>query len=495
MAEPPTIYCPDCGAPSAGGTHFCVSCGTKLPESVGGGEPVAPEATEAVAPSGPSQAPTEAVTATPPADPAAGAPGGVPPAAPPGAVPRGAVPPGTVPSGTAPPMPGSPQGGGSGRTWWIVGGIAAAILLIGGVVTAVLLLRNDDESVSATAEEVILEPVNYETPDPVTDSVATQTESAVQEDVVRVAAPQGGSAGGQQVAGAQAGLFGGTRNNKVCDREQLITFLAANPAKGEAWAGVHGITADSIPTFVRSLTPVALTRDTRVTNHGFKNGRITTINSVLQAGTAVLVDNFGVPRVKCGCGNPLLEPKALTTSSRYVGTRWPTFAPERTIVVIKEVEVNNFILVNFEDGSLFDRAVGTDGGSDSDVAADKLCELFPDDPSCAEATTTAAPTTAAAPVTVVTPAPAPTAAPAPAPTAAPTRDRSDEAKLIVEDAIANCGNFDLIGGMTTSPGDTVYDVSVTMVDETETWTALYSVDVESGSISPLDADSATVACL
>ncbi|MGH3907098.1 MAG: DUF6777 domain-containing protein, partial [Pseudonocardiaceae bacterium] len=42
--------------------------------------------------------------------------------------------------------------------------------------------------------------------------------------------------------------------------------------------------------------------DTRVTNHGYRDGKATDRQAVLQAGTAVLVDEKGRPRVKCGCG-------------------------------------------------------------------------------------------------------------------------------------------------------------------------------------------------
>jgi hypothetical protein len=44
---------------------------------------------------------------------------------------------------------------------------------------------------------------------------------------------------------------------------------------------------------------VLLRSDTVVTNHGFANGCSTTIPAVLQAGTAVLVDDKGVPVTKC----------------------------------------------------------------------------------------------------------------------------------------------------------------------------------------------------
>ena len=99
----------------------------------------------------------------------------------------------------------------------------------------------------------------------------------------------------QSFTGSTPGLYGGTQNNQVCDAQQLVNFLAANPDKGAAWAGVLGIRTSDIPTYVATLTPLLLRADTRVTNHGFSNGHATELQSVLQAGTAVLVDPFGVP--------------------------------------------------------------------------------------------------------------------------------------------------------------------------------------------------------
>jgi uncharacterized protein DUF6777 len=78
----------------------------------------------------------------------------------------------------------------------------------------------------------------------------------------------------------------------------------SSPDKAAAWAGVEGITPADIPRYVVELTPVTLRSDPAVTNHGFANGTPTTLRSVLQVGTAVLVDKFGVPRVRCMCGNP-----------------------------------------------------------------------------------------------------------------------------------------------------------------------------------------------
>jgi hypothetical protein len=124
-------------------------------------------------------------------------------------------------------------------------------------------------------------------------------------------------------SGGQVGLFGGTMNQASCNKEQLITFLEQNPDKGRAWASTLGINFTDIRTYVTWLTSVLLRSDTRVTNHGWKNGKITTIQVVLQAGTAVLVDEKGFPVVKCYCGNPLTPPEAYPL--RYSGPKWDYF--------------------------------------------------------------------------------------------------------------------------------------------------------------------------
>lgn len=134
------------------------------------------------------------------------------------------------------------------------------------------------------------------------------------------------------MSGDRVGIYGGTTQLSVCDTQQLVSFLEQNPQRGAAWARVLGIGGAEIRSYVGSLTPVVLAADTRVTNHGYRDGRATARQSVLQAGTAVLVDNRGVPRVRCYCGNPLVEP-VVRGAPTYTGTKWPSFTPERIIVV------------------------------------------------------------------------------------------------------------------------------------------------------------------
>ncbi|MDQ4041637.1 MAG: hypothetical protein M3141_07790 [Actinomycetota bacterium] len=107
-----------------------------------------------------------------------------------------------------------------------------------------------------------------------------------------------------------SGPYGGTGSDLVCDRELLIRSLKARPERLRAWAKVVDVAPDhaSVARYIRKLRPVTLTRDTRVTNHSFVSGRASGYQAILQAGTAVLVDEHGVPRARCRCGNPLLEP-------------------------------------------------------------------------------------------------------------------------------------------------------------------------------------------
>jgi len=125
-------------------------------------------------------------------------------------------------------------------------------------------------------------------------------------------------------SGGTPGLYGGTLHNAECDRTSMIQFLRANPDKASAWAQVEKISVNDIPGYINQLTPVILRADTTVTNHGFKDGQANPLQSVLQTGTAVLVDPYGVPRARCYCGNPLGPPEP-PVNAEYEGPEWPRF--------------------------------------------------------------------------------------------------------------------------------------------------------------------------
>ena len=242
-----------------------------------------------------------------------------------------------------------------GRLWALIAGAVAVVVA---VVLVVLLVV--DKTKPTGSSEVFLESAGSIGNNPFTPSVATPQPPNPDPAPHPAAAPAATPAAVRTVSGGEPGLYGGTRNLTSCDTGLLINYLAQNPDKGAAWAGVLGITPMQIPEYVGQLTPVLLRADTRVTNHGFANGKAYPLQSVLQAGTAVLVDKGGAPRVRCECGNPLLEPMAST--SNYIGQHWAWFNVLTVVVVKSVVDVNIFILFDWECGCYFGRPPG--GGGD-----------------------------------------------------------------------------------------------------------------------------------
>ncbi len=255
---------------------------------------------------------------------------------------------------TVPSSPPPAGGGGSGGVtigWKAIAISAVAILVILAIVGAVFAMSGGDE---ASAEEITLEPISSTGNNPFAPSVGT--------DEANVTPPP--SSGGSY-SGNLEGLYGGTLNVSSCDPQKLVTFLQQHPDKGRAWASTLGITFDQIPEYVSGLTPVILRSDTYVTNHGFVNGVANPIPAILQAGTAVLVDKYGVPVTKCYCGNPLTPPSRCDKCT-YTGPKWSGFNPGGITIVNKSTTIIDiFVLVDPKTGEPFTRPPGTDGGSDT----------------------------------------------------------------------------------------------------------------------------------
>ncbi|NUU20742.1 MAG: hypothetical protein HOV68_04375 [Streptomycetaceae bacterium] len=110
----------------------------------------------------------------------------------------------------------------------------------------------------------------------------------------------------KNLKGDTPGLFGGTNKMSVCDKAKLVAFLAVNAIPAARWAKVLKLgSTERIAPYIARLTPVVLRTDTLVRNYTMDKD----FNAILQAGTAVLLDEFGVPVVKCNCGNPLTQTK------------------------------------------------------------------------------------------------------------------------------------------------------------------------------------------
>jgi hypothetical protein len=228
-----------------------------------------------------------------------------------------------------------------------------AVGLVIAMVT-VVLARSDGDDGTGAGGEVFLEAAGDAGADPFTDPAdpAVPASSVVVAPTDGpLAVPPSGVAPASGVAPPPGSPpYGGSGDDQVCDRERLVEFLAAQPERAAAWGGVLGVAVDDIPSYVRALTPTVLLYDTRVTNHGFSGGRATPRQSVLQAGTAVLVDGAGDPVVRCRCGNPLRAPAPLARPA-VVGTPWPGFDPVVLVAVEAGVTVTVTIEVSGDDSS------------------------------------------------------------------------------------------------------------------------------------------------
>ncbi|MBV9473529.1 MAG: Fic family protein, partial [Solirubrobacterales bacterium] len=204
--------------------------------------------------------------------------------------------------------------------------------------------------------EVLAAPISTAGANPFTPSAGT--DKAGVKPPAAAASTTGGPA---TYVASLPGLYGGTRNYKSCDAEKLVTFLQHSPDKAAAWASTLGISTTNIPQYVSGLTPVLLRTDTRVTNHGYVNGVADPIQSVLEAGTAVLVNQYGEPVVKCYCGNPLTPPELLSQPV-YTGPLWPSFTTTNiTIIQQSTTIINTYTLFDPDTGTEFKRKAGLTG--------------------------------------------------------------------------------------------------------------------------------------
>ncbi|MGW5135914.1 DUF6777 domain-containing protein [Streptomyces sp. NPDC004135] len=278
------------------------------------------------------------------------------------------------PPGGGPPSEPTGGGGGEGpeprRPWWgsvpRVAIIATAV--VAAVIIAVVLSRPDsggtgasDGGTSTSQGEIFLQPAADTGPDPFTESTAEQSSASPVSPSPTELAPQNTVQG---VQGGAPGLYGGTRNVASCDVEKQITYFEGAPDKQRAFASVVRVEASDVPAYLRSLTPVQLRMDTRVTNHGYKDGAATSYQAVLQTGTAVLVDDRGVPRVRCACGNPLSPPVAQQTAPKTTGEEWPGYDGAKVVMVTPAPEPVEVFVMCEPDGQWFERHKGDTGKKD-----------------------------------------------------------------------------------------------------------------------------------
>jgi Domain of unknown function (DUF6777) len=260
------------------------------------------------------------------------------------------------------------------RRWPVLAviGLVAAL----GLGAIVLLLGGDDSA------GVVLEPAAGTPAEPLLVELATATGdgSGAGQVATDVPAPELETlddpvllAGGR-IIGTEPGLYAGTRDESTCDLDGMIELLTdeGKRERADEWFTALDRNVDDREEYLEQLTPVRLRFDTRVTTHD-GDGRHP---AVLQAGTPVLIDRFGVPRVRCAGGNPLDEPDvaptgttadeslAVQTHAQNSEDAWDGFDPAAVVVVEGGPNADAFDLADLAAVELFTRPVGTDGERD-----------------------------------------------------------------------------------------------------------------------------------
>ncbi len=287
------------------------------------------------------------------------------------------------------------QSGGRSRRGALVPLVLAGIAVVSLAGGAALLLRGG--SSDPTMVQAVLEPADSLGSAPFTERFAAQPVIPIPEDIATPPSATGAPStsapasatpststadrdlspvGMARVNAAAPGLYGGTQDNDRCNTSQLQSYLAENPDKATAW--VEALNADDSVTFagtelavtdiegyLDTLTPVILLNDTLVVNHGYAEGQPTPRDAVLQKGSAVLVDQQGVPRTRCACGNPLTQPSPSATQIEPQGTPWSGY-DGRKVTIVEPVPggLTTLALVDLDSGLLFQRPIGTKGERD-----------------------------------------------------------------------------------------------------------------------------------
>lgn len=302
--------------------------------------------------------------------------------------------------------------------------VFTAVLIL--AVTAASFTLLDGEDTISAAEAVVLEPVAnvqedafFGDLDLATAEDAERSLTELTERIATLDAFTGGSAttttglSGLQVTGTEPGLYSGFRREEVCDiaalRDALTGAGSSESSDGEgetetggsettettegggsettsqdgatakvtAWADALALeSTDGVGDYVDGLTAVRLRLDSRVTNYAFRDGQAVPFQSVLQTGTAVLVDDTGVPRVKCNGGSPLAEPVAMDglNESQALDVdhvvanpelAWRRLDPARVASVVPGREpIDPLLIANIDTTDLLERPKGTNGERD-----------------------------------------------------------------------------------------------------------------------------------
>lgn len=257
---------------------------------------------------------------------------------------------------------------GNGRRTLLLALAAGGILLVAVLVATLVVALSRSGPAPARLEPVGASTPNPFGPDATVGSTDLSPVALTAADTAARSLAVEPTIGSRVASGTTPGLYGGTGSD-TCDTGLLADHLAGDPAQAAAWAGVLGTTAEAIPRYLATLSPLLLAHDTVVTNHDYLGGVAVPLQSVLQAGTAVLVDPLGVPRVRCACGNPLAPALTQPLGDPPSTPPWPGYDPDATVAVAPaDAAATDLQVIDATTGQTSSRPVGPTPGDPCDGA-------------------------------------------------------------------------------------------------------------------------------
>lgn len=246
--------------------------------------------------------------------------------------------------------------GGRARSPWRFVAVGAVPVVLAVAVVGVLALGSSDAG--GTVERIAVSDTG---PDPFGESIQAVDlpDMSTAEPVlarIRDEIPIDPTVGGPIAPGTLPGFYAVPGSGAACDVSGLRAGLGTQTTI-DAWSAAAGVGADQIDQYLAGLAPVFLGADTLVLLHGTAGAS----TAVLQAGTAVLVDDTGTPRVRCRSLSPLsaVEPIDLR-SVEVTGTDWPGFEVEKVVQIQAGATVSELTVVDLQSGALVPIAVGSE---------------------------------------------------------------------------------------------------------------------------------------
>ncbi|QLY28185.1 hypothetical protein H0264_22625 [Nocardia huaxiensis] len=254
--------------------------------------------------------------------------------------------------------------------------LVVILLTASSVFATAIALRSNSESLGPP--EVLLEPSDQQGANPFMPTPPAVYHPDGTQPVADLPGTAG-SAAAKPYSGDLPGVYSAPRDRALTERDELIAFYGTHPDEASSAAAVFAsdttfswsqgkrLAGPELVQYLRELTPVLLRIDVRITNYALVEGRPVAHQSILQAGTAVLVDDHGVPRFRSLSGSPLTLATALPHAPKLTGAAWPGFDVKHVGAISPGTSsLIRITLIDTVTGRPFDRPVGTTGESDID---------------------------------------------------------------------------------------------------------------------------------